>query len=403
MGDSIEKYDDLITAVQYGHIYALIITDDIPSVIRRYMVKLAIVNDRLDIVNYLLDNMEFTPREMSGFLGSGICWSSLSVIESLVMHGCNITDVGVMYYSIKNNRSPEFVKSLLDMNADITNQSHSRAPVVAMCENPDITPDLILYLLNAKASLEIFTGEDYFDDSNKHYNICDIAFQNCSITFIKTLLDSEYDICHGADSLLEMCLKKLMEIEHDECKGEDWIEVYFAADEDNLIKMFDVLIETRTNDVCNIAKIYRSIRYILAILIEWKTNEIICTNAGRGPIPQDSISDDTNSLIYLEYLNQQDKFCGALLHGIDMMRRKIKWRQSNKYESIVETILQRLLDCDIDINSVDHQLWYGGTLQIEIPCRLQTIKSMTHMLTYISKLLDTLPDISPGKRIRTTT
>lgn len=399
MGDSLEKYNDIITAVQYGHIYAIVITYDIPIVIRRYMVKLAIVNDRLDIVNYLLDNMEFTQREMSGFLSSGIRWSSLSIIESLVMHGCNITDVAVMYYSIKNNRSPDFIKSLLDMNADITNQSHSRAPVVAMCENPDITPDLILYLLNAKASLEIFTGEDYHDDSNKHYNICDIAFQNCSITFIKTLLNSEYDIYHGADSLLELCLKKLMEIEDDEYKGEDWIEVYFAANEDNLINMFDILIETRTNDVC----VYRSIRYILAILIEWKTNEIICTNATRGPIPQDSISDDTNSVIYLEFINQQDKFYRALIYDIDMMHHKIKWRQSNTYESIVETILQRLLDCDIDINSVDHQLWYGGTLQIEIPCRLQTIKSMTHMLTYISKLLDTLPDISPGKRIRTIT
>jgi len=399
MGDSLEKYDDLITAVQYGHMYALVITDDIPVVIRRYMGKLAIVNDRLEIVNYLLDNMEFTPREMSGFLSSGIRWSSLSIIESLVIHGCNITDVGVMYYSIKNNRSPEFVKSLLDMNADITNQSHSRAPVVAMCENPDITPDLILYLLNAKASLEIFTGEDYYDDSNKHYNICDIAFQNCSITFIKTLLDSEYDICHGADSLLEMCLKKLMEIEDDEYKGEDWVKMYFAANEEDLIEMFDILIGARADNVC----VYRSIRYILAILIEWKTNEIICTIAGRGPISQDSISDDTNSVIYLEFINQQDKFYRALIYDIDMMHRKIKWRQSNKYESIVETILQHLLDCDIDINSVDHQLWYGGTLQIEIPCRLQTIKSMTHMLTYISKLLDTLPDISPGKRIRTIT
>jgi hypothetical protein len=386
--DKLVERDNIIIAVQYGNVQALkLLTADYTPDNNTYLLRLAIVNDHIEMVNYLLDtyNPVLNYDGLCMIMQLGVCHSSLPIIDSLVRFKCDITDVGAMYYSVKHDRSIEFIQGLVDMKADVTNQSHSRSPLVAACLNPDIDPNIILYLLNTKASLEIFTGDG--DNLSEHYNICDIAFRNCNTTFIKILLEYEHNICHGEDSLLEFAIRQFIETLKDPEADIYTCEIYRS--ETMRTNMFDYLIETRSDNILpdgrrgDNACVYRSIRYILATLINLEIDELLY----EGWHYVNKSSEEIESK-YLKYIDEQR----SEIYMDESERIKqlyiIEQRKSYEYIDTAEHIIRSLLDCKIDINSSDHQLLDHGTLYIsKMPCNLKTISSMIHMRQYIQKLL----------------
>jgi hypothetical protein len=393
--DQYIRYYDLFDAVQSGNT-EYICCVKIPKRVVKNLLRLAIVNNRYLVVELLLASYPdilnnpdiFDAASKNKIIYVGVIHSSISIVKLLIEANCDIADEQVPYYAVRNGRSELYIHKLLMMKADLTSESAECNPLIAACENPNISEKVVKYLLENGASPEVKNEYDYFDeddvdgadrdDEEKHYDLCTCVIKTCNPTVLEVLL-SKIDLRSGLDSLLEGFIEYFVNLLNEFTKYDCDDVLQYC---ENLRRVLDILLP-RTDIEC----VHRASRFVIGILIGWKMDEIACQTTCDivQYIPENVL--DTQIITYIKYRHNQFKLYSHEVH-INSIYSECIARIKYGYKDKLDHVLSRLISHKVDIATESNQLLYMGTLSLTSELRFKSIQEAQNTIERISELLE---------------
>jgi hypothetical protein len=402
----------ILIAAQIGDVETLAGTQ-ISDELKEYVIRLAIVNNRHNVVQLLLESpyiRQFCNSNMRLIMTISVRHSSLDIVNSLVSVKCNIEDKNyIIYNAIESGRSIKFTDRLLDMKANISSRSYYNAPIVGACKNPNVDINIVYRLLAVKASLNI-RSDDGYDSDNENYYLCTRIIENCNTNVLRALLTAKCNLIDGYDNgILGGVIEHALDLINNSDEILDYrIDGYYnrlyntTSHEPITMpnNMIDLLLVTQYNAV----NVHRSVRFIIGNLIGWKTDEVACrpvcpimVHKPITPLDTRIITGITNRHAkYMEY--RESPVWGNRSSHITSI-------QNRGYVIKIEQVLRRLIMCKVDITSTDNQLRSMDGMSLCKTLLFDTVKSAMDMRIRLFELehmyiTDQIDDTSPKKRMK---